>query len=178
MQASSIDFETNGITFIDPDAPQIYAVYNQDVKCIGFHEDVHAITCQFAIPSSSAVVEGLAMFFDKVWWKIPNEVCTRVYVEDGKCNGIAGWIADNESFFQIPDTISYPVMGAFTAFLMEKYGMDKYKALYLNCSDAPSRFIQLFHTSLEALEQEVVASILAKPCVPDTLAEARKALYA
>lgn len=178
MQAARIDFETNGVTFIDPEGPEIYAVYDQETKCTGFHEDVHAITCQFALPASSAIVEGLAMFFDKVWWKIPNEVCTRVYMEDGKCHGIAGWIADNAAFFQAPDTVSYPVVGALTAFLINRYGMEKYKALYLDCDDAARRFTQVYGMSLEEAELAFTAFIRSQPFEPDTLAHARQTLYA
>lgn len=178
MQTSQIDFETNGITFIDPEGPEIYAVYNQETKCTGFHEDAHAITCQFSIPASSAIVEGLAMFFDKVWWKIPNDVCTRVYQADGKCLDIGRWIADNDAFFQVPDTITYPVMGAFTAFLIGKFGLEKYKALYLDCTNAPLRFAQVYGMSLEDAAQAFMASIPAKDFAPEMLAEARKTLYA
>lgn len=178
MQASQIDFETNGITFTDPDGPEIYAVYNQEVKCTGFHEDVHAITCQFASPASSAIVEGLAMFFDKVWWKIPTEVCTRVYQEDGKCLDVSRWTADNNAFFQVSDTITYPVMGAFTAFLIGRFGMEKYKALYLACDDTARRFTQVYDMSLEEAELAFTAFIRSKAFEPDTLAHARQILYA
>ena len=52
---------------------KIYAVYNPDVKCIGFHEDTHLISATLGIPQSEFLLEGLAMFFDKTWWGLQNE---------------------------------------------------------------------------------------------------------
>lgn len=81
---SGFEYETNGVTFFELENPTIYAVYNEDVKCVGAHEDAHAISFQWTYSYSSAMLEGLAMYFDKEWWKIPNELCTRVYLEDKK----------------------------------------------------------------------------------------------
>lgn len=47
---------------------EIYAVYNETVKCIGFHEDAHIISYTINRPDSPAIREGLAMYFDRKWW--------------------------------------------------------------------------------------------------------------
>ncbi len=61
----------NGATKM-PD--KIYAVYNEKLKCVGTHEDAHIISYNtLGNPKQALLREGLAMFFDKVWWGIPNE---------------------------------------------------------------------------------------------------------
>ena len=51
---------------------EIYVVYNRKKKWIGFHETSHLIANQIAYPTSVALREGLAMFFDKKWCGIHN----------------------------------------------------------------------------------------------------------
>ena len=53
---------------------KVYAVYNDDIKCIGSHEDTHLISFLINYPESDFVVEGLAMYMDGLWWGIPNEI--------------------------------------------------------------------------------------------------------
>lgn len=57
----------NGLA-VEPN--KIYAVYNKDVKCIGPHEDAHIISYSIGNPNSTAIREGFAMYFDRVWWGI------------------------------------------------------------------------------------------------------------
>lgn len=62
----------------------IFAVYNNEVKCVGFHEDAHIISNSLGRPVSQFIREGLAMFFDRYWWGIDNYSWTRWYVEQRK----------------------------------------------------------------------------------------------
>ena len=179
MQISGFEYETNGVTFLDRENPTIYAVYNEEVKCVGFHEDVHAISCECAWSGSIALFEGLAMYFDKEWWKIPNELCTRVYIEDEKYEKPVLMILADEYFYGIEDKISYPIMGAFTAFLLDNYGIDKYKGLCRSYDDEwEQTFQSIYEKSLQTLEDEFVHMILSQTYSPQQLENARKKLYA
>lgn len=60
---------------------KIYAVYNENIKCIGPHEDTHLISFKINAPKSYFLVEGLAMYFDEKWWGIDNEAWTSYYKE-------------------------------------------------------------------------------------------------
>ena len=42
---------------------EVYAVYNEKIKCIGPHEDTHILSFTINKPKSSFIREGLAMFF-------------------------------------------------------------------------------------------------------------------
>jgi hypothetical protein len=179
MHISGFEYETNGVTFFHLENPTIYAVYNEEVKCVGAHEDAHAISFQLAYPYSSAIAEGLAMYFDKEWWKIPNELCTRVYLEDKKYERTESLIlSDYESFLEIEDRISYPIMGAFTAFLIDTYGIEKYKSVYEEYEDFSQRFREIYKKELCVLEDEFVESIMSKSYTAEQLENARKELYA
>lgn len=177
MDESKFEFETNGVTFCNPENPTIYAVYNETTKCVGYHEDVHAIACQYAFPSSIAIVEGLAMHFDKVWWKVPNELCTYVYLTDGKYESVEQLILDNDFFYAKPDSISYPIMGAFTAFLIERYGSEKYMVLYQEHEDWEQAFEDIYELNLTEIEMKFVEWCKKKEYSEHNICDAREKLY-
>lgn len=177
MHMSGFEYETNGVTLLDQDNPTIYAVYNEEVKYVGYHEDAHVIAAEYAYPKSIALIEGLAMYFDKEWWGIPNELCTRVYLEDKTYQRLRYMIRDDEFFYRVDDRICYPVMGAFTAFLIHEYGMDKYKEVYQECDEWGKAFQRIYGKSLHDLEIEFREMILAMDYSIEQLESARKELY-
>ena len=63
---------------------KIYAVYNEQVQCIGFHEDAHIISYTVNRPDCPAIREGLAMYFDRKWWGIQNLDWTGHYLNTGR----------------------------------------------------------------------------------------------
>ena len=63
---------------------RIYAVYNETVQCVGFHEDAHIIRYMLNRPDCPAVREGLAMYFDRRWWGIGNLDWTGYYLKTGR----------------------------------------------------------------------------------------------
>lgn len=111
----------------DPDT--IYAVYNEEIKCIGPHEDAHLISYMIAKPASAFVREGLAMFFDKTWWGEPNEVWVKRFLEERSMPFIKSLLSD-DCFFEHDCSITYPIAGAFTKYLIEEYGLASYLKLY------------------------------------------------
>ena len=177
MQESGFEYEINGIALCNPDNPKIYAIYTEDNRCIGFHEDTHAIACHLAFPESIAIIEGLAMHFDKVWWKIPNELCVHIYQKDNKYESVEHLIRDNQYFCQISDSISYPIMGAFTTYLIEQYGIDKYKLLYQYSEDVNHAFQETYGINLSELEQDFIITIQETSYSNEQCENARQELY-
>ena len=116
----------NGFT-VAPDT--IYAVYNQQIKCIGFHEDAHIISYCIHRPDCPAIREGLAMLFDRKWWGIHNIDWTGYYLENGRYISV-DLLLDKNTFFAEDCSITYPIMGAFTDWLISSYGIDQYLLLY------------------------------------------------
>lgn len=62
---------------------KVYAVYNQQVQCVGPHEDAHLIAKLVGHPESAFIREGLAMYFDETWWGKPNKAWVADYLVDG-----------------------------------------------------------------------------------------------
>lgn len=122
----------------------IFAVYNNKVKCVGFHEDAHIISYSLGRPVSQFVREGLAMFFDRYWWGIDNYSWTRWYVEQRK-NPSVTELLENAKFNEYSDTLTYPIAGAFTGYLIERFGTEKCIDFY-RCSalERVQAFEQIF----------------------------------
>lgn len=59
-------YPVNGLAWFS--TKSIYAVYNDEIKCIGPHEDAHLISETFRMSDLDFLCEGLAMHFDKCWW--------------------------------------------------------------------------------------------------------------
>lgn len=108
---------------------KIYAVYSEKIKCIGSHEDTHLISFLMNYPESDFVVEGLAVSFDGLWWGVPNETWTSYYKTKHPDLSVKG-LLDNDAFAECGCVITYPVAGAFTNFLIDTYGIDRYIELY------------------------------------------------
>ncbi len=148
---------TNGFAH-EPD--QIHAVYNREVKCIGFHEDAHLISNRtMGKPEQSLLREGLAMWFDKTWWGFPNEAWALVYAQDSLWPGL-GNLASNERFSEYSDIVTYPIAGAFVEFIIMRFGLGRFKELYGNAGDClESSFRDQFGVSLHEFEEQMLQTI-------------------
>ncbi|MCR4723618.1 MAG: hypothetical protein K5629_07605 [Eubacteriales bacterium] len=91
----------------------VYAVYNEHIQCIGFHEDAHLISYIINRPDCPAVREGLAMYFDRKWWGIPNMDWAGYYLKTDRFIPVDR-LLDKESFFSQECSVTYPIMGPVT----------------------------------------------------------------
>ncbi len=117
----------NGLAVL-PD--KVYAVYNDEIQCIGFHEDAHIISetlIDDACDTSycPAIHEGLAMCFDRKWWSIHNSDWAGYFIRTGQYIPISK-LLDPDYFFEVDCAVSYPIMGAFTEWLMARDGAERY----------------------------------------------------
>lgn len=133
---------------------QIYAVYNEQVQCIGFHEDAHIISFTVNRPRCPAITEGLAMYFDRKWWGIQNLDWTGYYLQTGRYLPVDR-LLDREFFFQHSDVITYPIMGAFTDWLITTYGAEAYMRMYRQ-QDMTLAMKQTYNQTPEELNQSFV----------------------
>lgn len=138
---------------------KIYAVYNDQVKCIGPHEDAHILSYTINRPRSAFIREGLAMYFDKVWWEIKNEVWVKSFVDSNEYIPCSQLLYD-EIFFQYPDRITYPIAGAFTNFLIEEFGMETYLNLYKHKFEYSEQLIKdVIGIPMDKLEEDFLNKI-------------------
>ncbi len=124
---------TNGCSI----APRyVFAAYNEQVRCVGCHEVAHLFFYVLCMPKSQFLSEGLAMYTDGAFWGKPNRQWVKEFLTTGRYIPLRELISD-EQFFAHPTEITYPLAGAFVAFLMETLG--------------PQRFLQDVYTSDEPL---------------------------
>lgn len=121
-------FPVNGLACFSDRS--VYAVYSDKIKCIGPHEDAHLISEKFGIPKSDFLCEGLAMHFDKRWWGIENELWCKYFIKTGIFIEPTK-LLKNQEFYKVDCSISYPIAGAFTSYVIKKSGIEKYKYFYL-----------------------------------------------
>lgn len=128
---------------------KVYATYNDNIKCIGSHEDTHLISFLMNFPESDFVVEGLAMYMDGLWWGVPNETWA-AYYKTKHVNLSVKNLFDNDTFADYGCTVTYPIAGAFTRFLIDIFGIEQYIELYKYTGEEYETVMQsIFHTAFE-----------------------------
>ena len=138
---------------------EIYAVYNNKIKCIGYHEDAHIISYLINRPHSVFLREGLAMYFDKIWWNKSNEEWVRIFIDNNKYLEIKE-LLNNDFFLDHSDEITYPIAGAFIKYLIDQYGTDLFISIYKYKGDNLLRKIESSYTSkIEIIEKEFLKSL-------------------
>jgi len=142
--------------FNDP-PDTIYAVYNENIQCIGFHEDAHLISYTINRPDCPAIREGLAMYFDRKWWKIQNMDWTGYYLKTGRYIPV-NQLLDKECFFSHDCSVTYPIMGAFSEWLISVYGIERFMEMF-RMQDMEKAMNQVYHKSPEELNQEFTGFI-------------------
>lgn len=132
---------------------KVYATYNENIKCIGSHEDTHLISFLLNYPESDFMVEGLAMYMHGLWWGVPNEIWAAYYKTKHENLSVMG-LFDNSIFADVSCVITYPVAGAFTKFLIEEFGMEQYIEFYKYTGEEYDTIMQaVFHTTFEELSK-------------------------
>ena len=154
---------------------KIYAAYNEKVKCIGFHEDVHLIAYNtLGKPKQTLLREGLAMFFDKVWWRIQNEAWVQVYINTGLYPKLST-LTEYEEFHRYKDIITYPIAGVFVDYLISIFGIEKFKVFFKTVDENFDKcFLRTFGISLKNFEDKLtkyVKIIEYNKCIYDVIYE-------
>lgn len=62
---------------------------------------------------------------------------------------------DNDYFYSLDTTITYPIMGTFTEWLISTYGIEKYKCFFQQ-QQAVLGSSEVYQKSLEELEKQFV----------------------
>lgn len=136
---------------------RIYAVYNEKVQCIGFHEDAHILSYTLNRPDCPAVREGLAMYFDRKWWGIQNMDWTQYYIKHQLYLPV-DILLDKKTFFAADCSLTYPIVGAFTDYLIHAYGLEDYLQFYSQ-QDMVSAMEDVYRKSPAELNREFVAHV-------------------
>lgn len=96
------------------------------------------------------------MYFDKQYFGISNLVWSKYFISINKYIGISKLI-DKESFYKYSWSLTYPIAGAFTEYIITIYGIEKYKLFYKRLDeDFKGCFNKVFEISLEEFERDFI----------------------
>ena len=70
------------------------------------------------------------MFFDRKWWGIHNLDWVGIFLKNDLYIPVEK-LLDKEFFFAQECSITYPIMGAFTEWLISRFGIEKFKCLFM-----------------------------------------------
>jgi len=123
---------------------EVHAVYNNEIKCIGAHEDTHLLTSFLGLPPQ-LFREGLAEYMSGNWHNVKHDEWAVRFLAEGKLPDLAQ-IIDDEKWYELDDSISYPSAGSFVGFLIQKLGREKFLELYkaLNRDFTPKKNTTIF----------------------------------
>lgn len=107
----------------------IYTVYSDEGRFIGFHEDTHLFCDLIGNPDSDAVSEGIAQCMSRMWAGADNIGWTVWFLKKGMFLNTDELLV-NDIFYAHSDFITYPIMGAFTDWLLQSYKNEKFIEFY------------------------------------------------
>lgn len=97
------------------------------------------------------------MYFDRVWWGISNWEWTGYYWKPERYVSVEK-LMDKDVFFGQDCAVSYPIMGAFTDWLICKWGMETYLQMYRQ-KDSSAALEAVYRKSADALNREFLADV-------------------
>ena len=134
----------------------VFAVYNEQIRCVGAHEDTHLISYAYCDPACELLSEGLAVYMDGEWWGKPNAEWVEAFLLDGSYRSVFE-LADDETFWNTPCEISYPIAGAFTAYLTDRLGVAAYlEQIYKPKAPLAEKLKQAFQQTPEEIEKDFI----------------------
>ncbi len=132
----------------------VFAVYSETIRCVGAHEDTHLISYAYCDPSCAFLNEGLAMYMDGEWWGKPNAEWVKAFLDNGSYRSVFE-LTDDEAFWNTPCEISYPIAGAFTAYLTDRLGAAAFlEQIYKPKASLAEKIKRVFRQTPEAIEKD------------------------
>ncbi len=155
-------FLSNGIAY--PVRRTIYAVYSIKVKALGKHEITHILAYKIGNPPLF-LQEGIAVSLDKNWLNKPLFSYFDKTLWTYKKLRIEQIFKEFNSLFLNPNRIKetskdllYPVSGLFVEFLINEFGIEKFKDLYrilsfnATADDFKENICKVYNTDLNEIE--------------------------
>ncbi len=111
---------------------EVHSLYNNKIQCIGPHEDTHLLSLPLGV-SIFLFSEGLAEFMDERWYGKDIDIWAKKYLKENKLYPIE-FLVENKNWDKVNDMIAYPQVGSFVRFLINTYGIEKFKKVYRRTS--------------------------------------------
>lgn len=97
------------------------------------------------------------MYFDRKWWGIQNMDWVGFYLKTGRYIPV-NQLLDKEYFFSRECSITYPIMGAFTDWLISVYGIKQFLEMYRE-QDMEAAMKRVYNNTPEELNREFMSFI-------------------
>lgn len=132
----------------------IYAVYNEKIQCMGFHEDAHLLSNALNRPNFTFLREGVAMYFDRYWWGISNLDWVLYYRSKQLLPKLTD-LLENDFFESLDCGLTYPLVGAFVDYLMITYGKEYFWDFWKMTTDnIETSCREVFGQTVQELEKD------------------------
>ena len=150
------DEPCNGFTLMPNN---IYCVYNEDIKCIGMHEDTHILSYTINRPDCAFIREGLAMYMDEKWHGKSNELWCKQFIDSNKLCKLKNLLF-NDYFYKTDSNLTYPIAGAFIGFVVNRITMKTFlKEIYSKNEDVKKLFENSMQLTIKEIECEFIIYI-------------------
>jgi len=137
----------------------IHIVYTDKIKPIGPHEDVHLLTLPWGV-AVGFFQEGVAEYMSGCVWgkdKKPAEDFVLEGLDLKKIPDIKNFFSHTFWTENADENIQYyyPLAGTFTRFLVDEFGLEKYKELYksINRDNSQEENIKIFEEIFGQLDK-------------------------
>ncbi len=154
------NYETNGRA--EPQNNRVFTVY---VYCP--HEVVHILSDNYLGEPNNLLGEGIAVCFgwDDGWHGKSLEDWMKKFVKEKTYIPIKELLDDNKFKRKFDDNITYPESGAFVRFLIDRFGIKKFKELYSKIGwkrpvkETIGIFEKVLNIKLKDLEKEFIIKL-------------------
>lgn len=107
---------------------EIHVVYSNKCKFVGEHEDTHLLSLPLGL-SIYLFCEGLAQFMEGSLFGKDVDIISKELLNENKLYPVKN-LFDNKSWNNVKLEIVYPEVGSFVRFLINTYGLNKFKEVY------------------------------------------------
>ncbi|KYK31747.1 MAG: hypothetical protein AYK19_16400 [Theionarchaea archaeon DG-70-1] len=144
-----------GAGLANPLTHEVHALYMEGWKAVGPHEDTHVIAYWSLGNPPPFLQEGLAVFMMGTWWGRPLHEWGREFLEEEKLIPVKPLLI-SVSFQKYDTRITYPQSGSFTKYVIDVYGIEKFKEVYSQAHDENIKvlFEDVYGKSIDELEEE------------------------
>lgn len=108
------------------------------------------------------------MAFDRQWWGICNFEWALYYREENRLPPF-NCLLENERFFALDCGLSYPIVGAFTEYLLLTYGTERYRLFWQKENGGEEGFWKAYGKTTGELSREFEQYLNSMPFISCTV---------
>jgi hypothetical protein len=138
----------------------VHMTYGGGIDATGPHEYVHIMANELIGAGPAALLrEGLAVMVDGDWNGLPLDAAAAALQRSGKMPPLSRLLC---CFRDLDDNVSYPLAGHLVRFVVQRWGMDRFKQLYM-ARDPEVAFDEIVGTPVDGVERAWIEAIRSPP---------------